>query len=143
MAAPVWVVTGSISFCPNDNNELAPVANPSVTATIKLAAETDPVKLFSVNILLTSACRFLMLDAAGFAPALRGAVTRASRARTARKLADALRDVLRDPDAATALVDDPHGRASAGLEARRFAEEWLSAEAVAESYNDLFFELGH
>ena len=54
-----------------------------------------------------SSSRFLMLDAAGFAPALRGAVTRASRARTARKLADALRDVLRDPDAATALVDDP------------------------------------
>ena len=43
--------------------------------------------------------------------------------------------------ALVALVDDPHGRASAGLEARRFAEEWLSAEAVAESYNDLFFEL--
>ena len=47
-----------------------------------------------------------MLDAAGFAPALRGAVTRASRARTARKLADA-RDVLRDPDAATALSTTP------------------------------------
>lgn len=45
--------------------------------------------------------------------------------------------------ALTALVDDPHGRASAGLAARRFAEEWLSAEAVAESYNELFFELGH
>ena len=44
-------------------------------------------------------------------------------------------------EALVALVDDPHGRASAGLEARRFAEEWLSAEAVAESYNDLFFEL--
>ena len=43
--------------------------------------------------------------------------------------------------ALVALVDDPHGRASAGLEARRFAEEWLSAEAVAESYSDLFFEL--
>ena len=54
-----------------------------------------------------SSSRFLMLDAAGFAPALRGAVTRASRAKTARKLADALRDVLRDPDAAVALVDDP------------------------------------
>ena len=54
-----------------------------------------------------SSSRFLMLDAAGFAPALRGAVMRASRARTARKLADALRDVLRDPDAAVALVDDP------------------------------------
>lgn len=51
--------------------------------------------------------RFLMLDAAGLAPALRGAVERASRARTVRKLADALRDTLRDPDAATALVDDP------------------------------------
>ena len=43
--------------------------------------------------------------------------------------------------ALTALVDAPHGCASAGLEARRFAEEWLSAEAVAESYTDLFFEL--
>ncbi|MCH2636633.1 MAG: glycosyltransferase family 4 protein [Acidimicrobiales bacterium] len=43
--------------------------------------------------------------------------------------------------ALTALVDDPHGCASAGLEARRFAEEWLSAEAVAESYNDLFLQL--
>ncbi len=39
-----------------------------------------------------------------------------------------------------ALVDDPHGRAAAGLEARRFAEEWLSVEAVAESYDELFFE---
>ncbi|MFL2986095.1 MAG: glycosyltransferase family 4 protein [Candidatus Poriferisodalaceae bacterium] len=45
--------------------------------------------------------------------------------------------------ALVALVDDPHGRVSAGLEARRFAEEWLSAEAVAESYNDLFLNLGN
>jgi len=43
--------------------------------------------------------------------------------------------------ALTALIDDPHGRVAAGLEARRFAEEWLSAEAVAESYNELFLEL--
>ena len=34
-----------------------------------------------------SSSRFLMLDAAGFAPALRGAVTRASRARTWRRSA--------------------------------------------------------
>ena len=44
-------------------------------------------------------------------------------------------------DALSALIDDPNGRAAAGLEARRFAEQWLSAEAVAESYNDLFSEL--
>jgi len=43
--------------------------------------------------------------------------------------------------ALTALIDDPHGRVAAGLEARRFAEEWLSAKAVAESYNELFPEL--
>ena len=43
--------------------------------------------------------------------------------------------------ALVALVDDPHGRAAAGLEARRFAEEWLSAEAVAESYDELFYEV--
>ena len=41
----------------------------------------------------------------------------------------------------SALIDDPHGRAAAGLEARRFAEEWLSTAAVAETYNDLFLEL--
>lgn len=40
-----------------------------------------------------------------------------------------------------ALVDDRHGREAAGLEARRFAEEWLSTAAVAESYYDLFLEL--
>jgi colanic acid biosynthesis glycosyl transferase WcaI len=40
-----------------------------------------------------------------------------------------------------ALVDDPTGRAAAGLQARRFAEEWLSAKAVAETYNELFFVL--
>jgi colanic acid biosynthesis glycosyl transferase WcaI len=44
-------------------------------------------------------------------------------------------------DALSALIDDPNGRAAAGLEARRFAEQWLSAEAVADSYNDLFAEL--
>ena len=43
--------------------------------------------------------------------------------------------------ALAALIDDPHGRAAAGLEARRFAEEWLSPAAVAESYNELFLEL--
>ena len=41
----------------------------------------------------------------------------------------------------SALVDDRHGREAAGLEARRFAEEWLSTAAVAESYYDLFLEL--
>jgi colanic acid biosynthesis glycosyl transferase WcaI len=44
-------------------------------------------------------------------------------------------------DALSSLVDDPNGRAAAGFEARRFAEEWLSAEAVADSYNELFSEL--
>ena len=44
-------------------------------------------------------------------------------------------------DALSALIDDPNGCAAAGLEARRFAEQWLSAEAVADSYNDLFSEL--
>ena len=40
-----------------------------------------------------------------------------------------------------ALVGDANGRAAAGLNARRFAEEWLSSEAVAETYNELFFDL--
>ena len=40
-----------------------------------------------------------------------------------------------------ALVDDPNGRVAAGLNARRFAEEWLSSGAVAETYNELFFDL--
>ena len=40
-----------------------------------------------------------------------------------------------------ALIDDPNGRAAAGLNARHFAEEWLSAEAIGETYNNLFFEL--
>ncbi len=40
-----------------------------------------------------------------------------------------------------ALIDDPNGRAAAGLNARRFAEEWLSSEAIGETYNNLFFEL--
>ena len=44
-------------------------------------------------------------------------------------------------DALSSLVDDPNGRAAAGFEARRFAEEWLSAKAVADSYNELFSEL--
>jgi len=39
------------------------------------------------------------------------------------------------------LIDDPTGRAAAGLRARRFAEEWLSAETVAETYNELFLDL--
>jgi colanic acid biosynthesis glycosyl transferase WcaI len=43
--------------------------------------------------------------------------------------------------ALSGLIDDPNGCAAAGLEARRFAEQWLSAEAVADSYNDLFSEL--
>jgi colanic acid biosynthesis glycosyl transferase WcaI len=43
--------------------------------------------------------------------------------------------------ALSALIDDPNGCAAAGLEARRFAEQWLSAEVVADSYNDLFSEL--
>ena len=44
-------------------------------------------------------------------------------------------------DALSALIDDPNGRAAAGFEARRFAEAWLSAEAVADSYNELFSQL--
>ncbi len=40
-----------------------------------------------------------------------------------------------------ALIDDPNGRAAAGLNARHFAEEWLSSEAIGETYNNLFFEL--
>ena len=38
-----------------------------------------------------------------------------------------------------ALIDDPNGRAAAGLNARRFAEEWLSSEAVGETYNESIF----
>ncbi|MEC9270472.1 MAG: glycosyltransferase family 4 protein [Actinomycetota bacterium] len=44
-------------------------------------------------------------------------------------------------DALSALVDDPNGRAAAGFEARRFAEQWLSVGAVADSYNQLFSEI--
>ncbi len=40
-----------------------------------------------------------------------------------------------------ALIDDPNGRAAAGQNARHFAEEWLSSEAIGETYNNLFFEL--
>ncbi len=40
-----------------------------------------------------------------------------------------------------ALIDDPNGRGAAGLTARHFAEEWLSSEAIGETYNNLFFEL--
>ena len=40
-----------------------------------------------------------------------------------------------------ALIDDPSGRVAAGLNARRFAEEWLSSGAVAETYNELFSDL--
>ena len=39
------------------------------------------------------------------------------------------------------LVDDPAGRAAAGEQARRFAEQWLSPKAVAESYSELFLGL--
>ena len=44
-------------------------------------------------------------------------------------------------EALSALIDDPNGCAAAGFEARRFAEEWLSAGAVADSYNELFYKL--
>ena len=44
-------------------------------------------------------------------------------------------------EALSALLDDPYGCAAAGFEARRFAEEWLSAGAVADSYNELFLGL--
>ena len=40
-----------------------------------------------------------------------------------------------------ALIDDPNGRAAAGQNARHFAEEWLSSEAIGETYNDLIFDL--
>ncbi|MEE3256460.1 MAG: glycosyltransferase family 4 protein, partial [Actinomycetota bacterium] len=43
--------------------------------------------------------------------------------------------------ALSALIGDPNGRAAAGFQARRFAEEWLSARAVADSYDQLFSEL--
>ena len=40
-----------------------------------------------------------------------------------------------------ALIDDPNGQVASGLNARRFAEEWLSSRSVAETYNELFFYL--
>ena len=40
-----------------------------------------------------------------------------------------------------ALVDDPVGRDAAGKAGRKFAEEWLSADSVAQSYDELFEEL--
>ena len=64
------------------------------------------------------------------------AVTRSGAGRTA-----AAGDTEQFIAALAALIDDPHGRAAAGLEARRFAEEWLSAAAVADSYHELFLEL--
>ncbi len=40
-----------------------------------------------------------------------------------------------------ALADDPVGRNAAGKAGRKFAEEWLSADSVAQSYDELFEEL--
>ena len=40
-----------------------------------------------------------------------------------------------------ALADDPVGRDAAGKAGRKFAEEWLSADSVAQSYDELFEEL--
>ena len=44
-------------------------------------------------------------------------------------------------DAILAFADDPQRRSEAGVAGRRFAESWLSAGAVAESYEALFAEL--